>query len=53
MKEPLSMRIDSALKAALEKLAEVENRSLSNYILTVLWKHVAQEQMREGKRVDH
>lgn len=33
---PFSMRLDSDLKAALQKLADAENRSLTNYVETLL-----------------
>lgn len=33
---PLSMRLDPDLKAKLKRLAERENRSLTNYIETAL-----------------
>jgi len=37
---PFSMRMDPQLKAALEAQAEVENRSLTNYVETLLWQAV-------------
>ena len=36
----LSFKVDSRLKEALQKLAEKENRTLSNYIVTLLMKHL-------------
>lgn len=37
---PFSMRLDPRLKKALEELALEENRSLTNYVETVLTSHV-------------
>jgi len=37
---PTSLRLDPELKAALEKLAEADERSLSSYIARVLRDHV-------------
>ena len=39
-KHIISFQIDSALKAALHKLAETDNRSLSSYIKLLLQAHV-------------
>lgn len=36
----LSFKIDPRLKKALEKLAQQENRSLSNYVVTLLMEHL-------------
>lgn len=36
----LSFKVDPRLKESLEALAEKENRSLSNYVITVLMKHL-------------
>lgn len=47
---PFSMRMDADLKAELQKLALAENRSLTNYVDTVLREHVAEREKREGKR---
>jgi len=44
---PFSMRLDEALKADLQKLADAENRSLTNFIETELRRLVAE---RKGKR---
>ena len=41
------MRLDEALKADLQKLADAENRSLTNFIETELRRLVAE---RKGKR---
>jgi predicted transcriptional regulator len=40
MKETLSFKIDSRIKAAILELARKENRSLSNYVVTVLMRHL-------------
>ena len=40
MKTTLSFKVDPRLKEAIQKLAEKENRSLSNYVITVLIKHL-------------
>lgn len=40
---PFSMRLDPALKEALQKLADEENRSLTNYIETQLRRIVAEK----------
>ena len=40
MKETLSFKIDSRIKAAILDLAGRENRSLSNYVVTVLMRHL-------------
>lgn len=39
-KMSLSFKVDSRLKKALEGLATKENRSLSNYVVTVLIRHL-------------
>ena len=39
----VSFKIDSRLKDTLQKLAEKENRSLSNYIITLLIKHLEEK----------
>jgi len=36
----LSFKVDPRMKNALEALAEKENRSLSNYVITLLMKHL-------------
>jgi predicted transcriptional regulator len=40
MKMSLSFKVDPRLKKALEKLAKQENRSLSNYVVTLLMEHL-------------
>jgi len=39
----LSFKVDSRLKKALENLAIKENRSLSNYVITLLMKHLQEQ----------
>ena len=46
MKTTLSFKIDPKIKNAILKLAEKENRSLSNYVVTVLIRHL------DEKRID-
>ena len=49
----LSFKVDPQLKEALEGLAEKENRSLSNYVITVLMKHLdaqGSDWRREGAK---
>lgn len=43
----LSFKIDSMLKDTLQKLADKENRSLSNYVINLLIKHL------ESKGIDY
>jgi predicted transcriptional regulator len=44
---PLSHRLDPELKAELQRLADADRRSLTNYIEIVLEDHVAKN---KGKR---
>lgn len=44
---PFSMRLDPEIKAQLQKLAEKQNRSLTNYIETLLRQHVEAEKKRK------
>ena len=39
----LSFKVDLRLKRALEDLARKENRSLSNYVITLLMRHLNEE----------
>ncbi len=39
-KVSLSFKVDPKLKKAIEDLAAKENRSLSNYVITLLMKHL-------------
>jgi predicted transcriptional regulator len=43
---PFSMRLDEGLKADLQKLADAENRSLTNFIETELRKLVAERKRK-------
>ena len=36
----ISFQIDERIKTALQKLAEEETRSLSNYVVTIFKKHL-------------
>ena len=47
----LSFKVDSRLKKALDDLAEKENRSLINYVITHLMKHL-QEKGIDWKKED-
>ena len=51
-KMTLSFKVDPDLKKALEKLAVEENRSLSNYVVTVLLKHLEEKgvALEKGKK---
>lgn len=46
---PFSMRLDPELKAALQEMADEENRSLTNFVETQLRKIVA-ERKGTGRR---
>jgi len=39
----LSFKVDPRLKKALENLSVKENRSLSNYVITLLMKHLEEQ----------
>lgn len=41
----LSFKVDPRMKKALEDLAEKENRSLSNYVITLLMQHLEQKEV--------
>ena len=41
----ISFQIDERMKASLQKLAEEENRSLSNYVTTVLLEHLKSKEI--------
>ena len=41
----LSFKVDPRLKKALEDLAVKENRSLSNYVITLLIRHLEEKGM--------
>ena len=44
-KMSLSFKVDPRLKKALEDLAIKENRSLSNYVITLLMRHLEEKGM--------
>lgn len=48
----LSFKVDPKLKEALEDLATEENRSLSNYVVTLLLKHLEQKGVDWRKEAD-
>ena len=39
----LSFKVDNGIVEALKELAGKENRSLSNYVITVLMKHLEEQ----------
>ncbi len=39
----LSFKVDPRLKKAIESLAVKENRSLSNYVITLLMRHLEEQ----------
>ena len=45
MKATLSFKVDEKLKEAILKLAERENRSLSNYVVTLLIRHLEEKEI--------
>jgi predicted transcriptional regulator len=51
-KMSLSFKVDPRLKKALEDLAAKENRSLSNYVITLLLKHLKDEGIDYTKKSD-
>jgi len=55
-KMSLSFKVDSRLKKALESLAIKENRSLSNYVITLLMRHLEEKgidwQREEEKKTE-
>lgn len=48
----LYIRIDEDLKGKLQELADMENRSLSNYVLTILSKQVQNEEEVKMKNLE-
>lgn len=44
-KMTLSFKVDPCMKKALEDIAEKEDRSLINYVITVLMQHLEQREM--------
>jgi len=51
-KMSLSFKVDPRMKDALEALAEKENRSLSNYVITVLMKHLEEREVDWRRAVE-
>jgi len=54
MKMSLSFKVDVRIKKSLEKLAEKENRSLSNYVITLLLRHLEEKGIdwhKEGEEI--
>ncbi len=45
----LSFKVDEKLKKQLEEFAKTENRSLSNYIVTVLLRHIEAKKPPKSK----
>jgi uncharacterized protein YfbU (UPF0304 family) len=50
IKTVISFKIDTDLKAKLEKLGKEENRSLSNLIETILMKYVKTEKKTQERK---
>lgn len=49
----LSFKVDPRLKDALQELADKENRSLSNYVVTALMRHLEEHNVdwrKESKK---
>ena len=53
-KMSLSFKVDPQLKNAIEDLAKQENRSLSNYVVTLLMKHLKEKGIdwQKGEKSD-
>jgi hypothetical protein len=49
-KVPLSVRIDPDLKAAAEKVAALEHRSITNLIETLLLERCQKHKIKAGER---
>jgi len=45
MKVTLSFKVDSRIKDAILKLAEAENRSLSNYVVTMIMRYLQEHEI--------
>jgi len=52
MKSTITLRLDPEVKQQIQDIAEVENRSLSNLIETVLRDYLAQRMQYNIKRDD-
>ena len=47
---PFSIRFEAELKAALQRFADKDRRSLTNYIEAVLHEHVEERERREKRK---
>jgi hypothetical protein len=47
---PVAIRMDPDVKAALERLAADDNRSLSSYIGLLLRRHIEEQQGKKAQR---
>jgi predicted transcriptional regulator len=47
--DPISIRLDPEVKAAVEKLAKADDRTLSAYVNRILKQHVVEKQGNKGK----
>ena len=48
----ISFQIDERIKTALQKLAKDETRSLSNYVVTILIKHLKEHGIDWRKEIE-
>jgi predicted DNA-binding protein len=51
MKMVLSFKVPAWIKEALQELAEKEHRPVSNYILTILIKHLEERGIKPPKTI--
>lgn len=49
MKEVIYLRLEKSLKQKLDQLAQKDDRSLNNYIIQLLRKHVEEKEKKEEK----
>lgn len=49
----LSFKVDPRLKESLENLATKENRSLSNYVITLLIRHLEEQDIDWRKETEN
>ena len=49
-KVTISFMIDAWIKEAVQKLAKAENRSLSNYVATILLEHLKKKGIKPSKQ---
>jgi predicted DNA-binding protein len=47
---PFSMRLRPEMKAALQRLADADRRSLTNYVEAVLYAHIEEKERKPEKR---